>query len=238
MPSIAGTLVFFKNNLWIFLWHVWPSPVWDPGQQWLLTSSESITAREWRLLPPSEFLSGTPKLRFLELELLAQSPLTFSVGPQGQAFLQRPESPVRVQGVSSSVHNNSNSKSRLRTDSRASPSDALLLLFSVQGSSHILFQRPCCIICTRALVGTTLIQIYESTWNQTSGRKGGGEGQGLKYLSLPLRSLGSWWKWFPSETGIKRNPSFYLSSGYHSCPPRTQKAQWTTTISTGTRREW
>ena len=87
------------------------------------------------MLPPSEFLSGTPKLRFLELELLAQSPLTFSVGPQGQAFLQRPESPVRVQGVSSSVHNNSNSKSRLRTDSRASPSDALLLLFSVRGSS-------------------------------------------------------------------------------------------------------
>ena len=135
MPSIADTLVFFKNNLWIFLWHVWPSPVRDPGQQWLLTSSESITAREWRLLPPSEFLSGTPKLRFLELELLAQSPLTFSVGPQGQAFLQRPESPVRVQGVSSSVHNNSNSKSRLRTGSGASPSDALLLLFSVQGSS-------------------------------------------------------------------------------------------------------
>lgn len=103
---------------------------------------EFITAREWGLLPSWEFL-WTPKLRFLELELLAQSPLTFSVGSLGQAFLQRPESPVRVQGVSSSIYNNSNSKSRrpqksqLRTDRRASPSDVLLLLFSARGSSSL-----------------------------------------------------------------------------------------------------
>ena len=112
--------------------------------------------------------------------------------------------------------------------------------FSVRGSSLLprLISGPAALFAPGPWLRPPSSKSMNLPEIKPQGENLGWRGQGLKYLSLPLRSLGSWWKWFPSEAGFKQNPSLYLSPGHHSCPPSIPKAQWPTTISTGTRREW